>query len=105
MGRPASRQMPSSFTPCWPSAACSPNDLWPPASTPPLASPARSSVCEAEMTLKEGRDQPLVCVECGRRSASDAKGWRAYLNDEHEAVTFCPSCAEREFSEDGPAGG
>jgi hypothetical protein len=39
----------------------------------------------------------LICAECGAMSPSDAAGWRAYLNDDGEAVTFCPECAEREF--------
>jgi hypothetical protein len=38
----------------------------------------------------------LVCAECGATSESDAAGWRAYLDDDGQAVTFCPECAERE---------
>jgi hypothetical protein len=30
----------------------------------------------------------------------DAAGWRAYLDDEDQAVTLGPDCAEREFSGD-----
>jgi hypothetical protein len=26
-----------------------------------------------------------------------AAGWRAYLDDDGQAVTFCPECAAREF--------
>jgi DNA-directed RNA polymerase subunit RPC12/RpoP len=40
----------------------------------------------------------LVCAECGRESPPDAAGWRAYLDDDGKAVTFCPECAAREFS-------
>jgi hypothetical protein len=39
----------------------------------------------------------LVCAECGAESPPDAAGWRAYLNDDGEAVTFCQECAAREF--------
>lgn len=44
--------------------------------------------------------KPLVCAECGTISEDDAKGWRAYLDVDDEAVTFCPECAEREFATD-----
>jgi hypothetical protein len=33
----------------------------------------------------------------GRESEPDAADWRAYLDDDGQAVTFCPECAEREF--------
>jgi hypothetical protein len=39
----------------------------------------------------------LRCGECGSQSDPDAKGWQAYLDDEDQAVAFCPDCAEREF--------
>lgn len=39
----------------------------------------------------------LVCAECGATSTGTAEGWRAYLDDDDQAVTFCPDCAEREF--------
>jgi hypothetical protein len=40
----------------------------------------------------------LVCVECGARSEDDARGWRAYLDDDSTDVwTYCADCAEREF--------
>jgi hypothetical protein len=52
-----------------------------------------------------GRDEndlaPLVCAECGRSSPPNAAGWRAYLDDDDQAVTFCPECAEREFGDKG----
>jgi hypothetical protein len=31
---------------------------------------------------------PLVCAECGVTSPPDAPGWKAYLDDESQAVTF-----------------
>jgi hypothetical protein len=34
-----------------------------------------------------------------RESELDADGWRAYLDDDGQAVTFCPECAEYEFGE------
>jgi hypothetical protein len=39
----------------------------------------------------------LVCAECGAFSPPDAAGWKAYLDDDGQAVTFCPACAEHEF--------
>jgi hypothetical protein len=39
----------------------------------------------------------LTCAECGVTSSDDAKGWRAYLDDEDQVVMFCASCAVREF--------
>jgi len=38
----------------------------------------------------------LVCVECGRESEGDARGWRAFLTDD-EAKVFCPECVGEEF--------
>jgi hypothetical protein len=38
----------------------------------------------------------LVCAECGAVSEGDAAGWRAYLDDDGQAVPFCPECAGRE---------
>ena len=34
------------------------------------------------------------------RGSSEA-GWRAYLDDDGAAVTFCPECAELEFGDGG----
>jgi len=42
-------------------------------------------------------DRVLECAECGRQSEPIATGWRAYLDDDGQAVTFCPECAERGF--------
>jgi hypothetical protein len=47
---------------------------------------------------EDGERVALVCAECGRENPSDAAGWRAYLDDDGKAVTFCPECAAREFS-------
>jgi hypothetical protein len=44
-------------------------------------------------------EDPLVCAEYDRKSEPDAAGWRAYLDDDGAAVTFCPECAGREFKE------
>ena len=48
----------------------------------------------------------VVCVECGAVAPTDALGWHACLvgvddelDDEEEAVVYCPECAEREFDE------
>jgi hypothetical protein len=48
------------------------------------------------------QDEPkasLVCAECGAVSPHDAAGWRAYLDNDGQAVSFCSGCAEREFGE------
>lgn len=42
----------------------------------------------------------LTCANCGTVADKGAKGWRAYLDDDGQAVTFCPGCAEREFGDD-----
>ncbi len=44
--------------------------------------------------------EALRCCECGRLWLDDSERWRAYLDDEGQAVTFCPECAQREFSDD-----
>jgi hypothetical protein len=52
-----------------------------------------------------GRDQALVCVECGATADAEATGWRAYLvdlRDEGEplaVVVLCPDCAEHAFGD------
>jgi hypothetical protein len=47
----------------------------------------------------EPKDERLVCVECGRRSAPGAYGWRAVLagfGGDEEVGVYCPECAARE---------
>jgi Zn finger protein HypA/HybF involved in hydrogenase expression len=45
----------------------------------------------------------LWCVECGRPSGPEAKGWRLYRADDEDEVEvtvltpYCPACAVREF--------
>jgi hypothetical protein len=43
----------------------------------------------------------LECVECGRVSDDNERGWRAHLTTDEdepaEAVVYCPECDEREF--------
>ncbi len=61
------------------------------------------------MSLSEAavgsREHSLACAECGRRSAGQARGWRAYLveSDDYplldEVVFYCASCALREFGD------
>lgn len=41
----------------------------------------------------------LECLECGEQSA-EARGWKAFLDEEHELLVYCEACAEREFGED-----
>jgi RNase P subunit RPR2 len=45
----------------------------------------------------------LQCVECGRVSSENERGWTARLTvDEDEAVevvVYCPECDEREFDD------
>jgi hypothetical protein len=43
----------------------------------------------------------LQCVECGRVSREDERGWTARLTIDDEVVVFCPECDEQEFN-DGP---
>lgn len=43
----------------------------------------------------------LECVECGRVSRENERGWQAYLTDDEdepaEVVVYCPECDKREF--------
>ena len=40
----------------------------------------------------------LECIECGRRSDDEARGWRAYLDeDSSDVCVYCEACSEREF--------
>jgi hypothetical protein len=40
----------------------------------------------------------LECVECGTQAEGEARGWRAYLDDDSSEVwVFCAHCAGREF--------
>jgi hypothetical protein len=44
----------------------------------------------------------LVCAECGRKPRDDERAddeWRCYSDGAGELITFCPECAEREFSD------
>ena len=41
----------------------------------------------------------LTCAECGR-SPQRAEVWRVYFADLGEALTYCPTCSEREFGRD-----
>jgi hypothetical protein len=46
----------------------------------------------------------LQCVDCGRVSRENERGWRAYVTDDEdepaEALVYCPDCAKREFASD-----
>jgi hypothetical protein len=37
----------------------------------------------------------LQCVECGRVSLEDERGWTARLTDDDEVAVYCPDCDER----------
>ena len=55
-------------------------------------------VAELEPLDVDGdRHGPSVTTPRSRQSEPDAAGWRAYLDDDSQAVTFCPESAEREF--------
>jgi hypothetical protein len=41
----------------------------------------------------------LECVECGRASRDDERGWTARLTDDDQVVVYCPRCDKREFDE------
>jgi hypothetical protein len=51
-----------------------------------------TAVCAQEPSVHG--DRQLECIECGCRSEPGATSWRAYLSDDDQAVTFCPTCAE-----------
>ena len=39
----------------------------------------------------------LQCVECGRVSRENERGWTARLTLDDEVVIYCPECDRREF--------
>jgi hypothetical protein len=39
----------------------------------------------------------LQCVECGRVSRENERGWTARLDCGDDVQIFCPECVEREF--------
>jgi RNase P subunit RPR2 len=43
----------------------------------------------------------LQCVECGRVSRENKRGWTARLTVGRRVVVYCPECDEREFGEPG----
>ena len=44
------------------------------------------------------RTNRLRCVECGRVSRENERGWTARLKTDDEVVVYRPKCDEREFS-------
>ena len=42
----------------------------------------------------------LQCVECGRVSGQNERGWTARLTVDDEVVVYCPQCDEREFGDE-----
>jgi hypothetical protein len=47
----------------------------------------------------------LECVECGRVSEEDERGWTARLTVDDEVAVYCPECDEREFGDTVTIGG
>jgi hypothetical protein len=45
----------------------------------------------------------LECVECGRVSRENERGWKARLTVDDEVVVYCPDCDEREFGQRRPS--
>lgn len=41
----------------------------------------------------------LECIECGARS-DEALGWKAYLTNDDQVLTYCAACAWAEFERD-----
>jgi hypothetical protein len=41
----------------------------------------------------------LECVECGRVSRENQRGWTARLTVDDQVAVYCPECDEREFGE------
>lgn len=47
----------------------------------------------------------MWCVECGRPSSPEARGWRLYHAEDPDEegeivlVAYCPACAVREFGD------
>jgi hypothetical protein len=41
----------------------------------------------------------LQCVECGRVSLEDERGWTARLTVNDQVAVDCPECDQREFGD------
>jgi hypothetical protein len=39
----------------------------------------------------------LQCVECGRVSQENERGWTARLTVDDEVAVYCPGCDKREY--------
>jgi hypothetical protein len=43
-------------------------------------------------------ERVLECLECGEES-TEARGWKAFLDEELDLLVYCAACADREFGE------
>jgi len=62
--------------------------------------PGRTS--QTQMTKLGTAIEPLRCLECGKSSDREARGWKALVgggfeDEPVEVGIFCPECAAREF--------
>jgi hypothetical protein len=58
---------------------------------------ARIYGCDVDGASDVRSVRELECVECGRVSREDERGWTARLTVDDEVVGYCPDCDEREF--------
>jgi hypothetical protein len=62
------------------------------------AGPGRSRNHLRVQRRSSSLEQVLECLECSLES-SEARGWKAFVDEELELLVYCPACAEREFGE------
>jgi Zn ribbon nucleic-acid-binding protein len=62
------------------------------------SSSAGPQASDAEKARVGGAVRRLECVECGRTSREDERGWTTRLTVDDEVVVYCPECDEREFT-------
>jgi len=60
---------------------------------------ARIYGCDVDGASDVRSVRRLECVECGRVSRENERGWTARLTVDNEVAVYCPNCDEREFSE------
>lgn len=67
----------------------------------PEADPGRSRIygCHVDSAGDVRSVRSLECVECGRVSRDDERGWTARLTIDDEVVVYRTECDEREFGD------
>lgn len=85
---------------------CRPGPRAPPSQAGPRRPPAAPPIPRSILNGKAREPMPvytkrLQCVECGRVSEENERGWAARLTVDDEVAVFCPECDDREFRRRG----